>query len=307
MILLILKEANDAENIPEEQKEIYETVFQSHGMKAIDFLHLMSLSERREVKRGEKLITLGGKHNHLHFVQSGRLSVKRANESMPEIHEHQFVGAMSFLTWEGNLAAQNRLKLRKVEQYNQWNSDSNYLFPSSALSSEALFDISYSSIYPSSLDTMKSKPLDAAKSTAETNQDNSSADDGETGLADVTCEVDCVVYSWSFRELRELLVTSPSLGLVFERCLSADLSRKMSTNWSTDARTRWYAELLSHVCESANTPAGAITEREKQWLHRLRQICNVSQSEHEMALARAGWTLQEFEVGHRSHGESPTA
>ena len=87
MVFLILKESNDAENMPYEQKRIYTQVFQDHGMKTIDFLHLMSIAERREVKKGEKLVSLGSKHHHLHFVQAGRLSVRRRNETMPEIHE----------------------------------------------------------------------------------------------------------------------------------------------------------------------------------------------------------------------------
>ena len=52
-------EANDANNLPEEQKEIYDRVFKSHGMKLVDFLHLMSIAERHEIKRNEKLVELG--------------------------------------------------------------------------------------------------------------------------------------------------------------------------------------------------------------------------------------------------------
>ena len=101
MILLLLKESNDAEHIPDEQKDIYETIFQPHGMNMVDFLHLMAISQRREVNKGEKLVSLGLNHHHLHFVKQGRLSVKRSQEVLPEIHEHQFVGAMSFMDWEG--------------------------------------------------------------------------------------------------------------------------------------------------------------------------------------------------------------
>ena len=52
-------EQHDANNLPTEQKKIYDEVFKSHGMKLIDFLHLMSISKRHEIKRKEKLVELG--------------------------------------------------------------------------------------------------------------------------------------------------------------------------------------------------------------------------------------------------------
>ena len=46
------------------------------------------------------------KNNHLHFVQSGRLSVRNKTGYLPSIRENQFVGVLSFLTWEHNLITQ---------------------------------------------------------------------------------------------------------------------------------------------------------------------------------------------------------
>ena len=56
---------------------------------------------------------------------------------------------------------------------------------------------------------------------------NNSDDEGELGQADVTAEEDCVVFSWDFLELDELLTLQTSLGVVFELCISADVNSKM--------------------------------------------------------------------------------
>lgn len=341
MVLLLLKESNDAENIPEEQKEIFKTVFESHGMKAIDFLHLMSHAHRHEVKRGEKLVSLGAKHHHLHFVQSGRLSVQRPGETMPEIHEHQFVGAMSFMTWEGNLAAHQRVRHAKIEHFNHWNSDShfNFTFPSLIGGSES----SSAAEKPSILNNEKGLPVNtktissSSSSTTVLSTDVSGSrgislviNGGEVevreeeeeeeeeeevieeaGLADVTCEVDCVVYSWEFRELRELLISSPNLGLVFERCISADLNLKMSTNWSRD-HLRRYEQLVRWTLETGSgqpvlatkdqtnvqSLAGAsITEKDRLLLSLYRAEYAVTDKEHEQVLHELGWTTEEFLKG----------
>lgn len=39
------------------------------------------------------------------------------------------------------------------------------------------------------------------------------------GVADVICEEDCVLYSWRFKDLHEMLMMQPSLELVLERCV----------------------------------------------------------------------------------------
>ena len=102
------------------------------------------------------------------------------------------------------------------------------------------------------------------------------------GLADVACEVDCVVYSWGFRELRELLVTSPGLGLVFERCISSDLNKKMSTNWSRDTALEKYKHVLNTIISSSShsfssNPDGGsshfITPKDRQILAEFRKVC----------------------------------
>lgn len=41
--------------------------------------------------------------------------------------------------------------------------------------------------------------------------------DGVVGVADVICEEDCVLFSWRFKDLHEMLVVQPALELTLER------------------------------------------------------------------------------------------
>jgi hypothetical protein len=111
MIMLLLKDENAAKQIPEEQKQIYERVFQSKGMKPVDFLHLMSRARRVCLAKGQKIVVEGEIHDHIHLVQSGSFKVTQSHhagvdESEPNIYDvvgdvqaNQFVGEMAFLRY----------------------------------------------------------------------------------------------------------------------------------------------------------------------------------------------------------------
>lgn len=232
MILLLLKESNDAENIPDEQKALYDLIFNNKGMKPVDFLHLMSLSERKEYKKGEKVVTHGNRHHQLHLVKSGRLSVKRDGEELPTIGCNQFVGAMSYLTWENKYDVVSRNKtmkknsaVRMNEMYQAWHAHTYSFFGDEAGDQEV--EIRANGVITAiANDTNNNK-----KEEIDDNQVKQMVDESESyeGMADVTCEEDCVLFSWNFKELRELLLLQPSVGIVFERCISADLNNKMLT------------------------------------------------------------------------------
>lgn len=59
MIALLVKKERDAQNIPEEQKELYLTQFQSAGMLPVEFLQLMSIATRSEHEKGKALALQG--------------------------------------------------------------------------------------------------------------------------------------------------------------------------------------------------------------------------------------------------------
>ena len=109
-------------------KELYDNTFKTYALSPVDFLHLMSVATRREIKKGipdlqnpapallsplslsalshfdcagEKIVEQGRRHQYLNLVQRGRFSVTRDGHVTGEIRMHQFAGAMSFLTWEG--------------------------------------------------------------------------------------------------------------------------------------------------------------------------------------------------------------
>jgi hypothetical protein len=45
-------------------------------MKPVDFLHLISIAERKEYKKGDILVSKGDKHDKLHLVKRGEKSLK---------------------------------------------------------------------------------------------------------------------------------------------------------------------------------------------------------------------------------------
>ncbi len=240
MILLLLKESNDAENIPDEQKALYNVIFNNKGMKPVDFLHLMSLAERKEYKKGEKVVTHGNRHHQLHLVKSGRLSVKRGGEDLPNINCNQFVGAMSYLTWENKYDVESRNKtikksssVRMNEMYQAWHTHTYSFFGDEAGDQEV-------EIRANGVITAIAKDItnnnDNNNNEIDEKQEQQLVEESESyqGMADVTCEEDCVLFSWNFKELRELLILQPSIGVVFERCISADLNNKMLTMMDND-------------------------------------------------------------------------
>ena len=81
------------------------------------------------------------------------------------------------------------------------------------------------------------------------NSNQNPKDDGHLGVADVVCEEDCIVYSWKFKDLHQLISHNPKLGLVFERCLSEDFNKKMSTSWEEEIKSRYKQILLGALMD----------------------------------------------------------
>jgi len=239
MIAHILKEQYDVQNIPNEQMQIYDTVFKVRGMKPVDFLHLMSIAHRHELKKGEKLIMKGTKHHYVHLLQHGRLSVNaNNNEKLSDIKENQFAGAISFVKWQANPETRKKIK-KKIEYHNYhlYNGTTeefghflqNISIWTSSFDDDMAYDTEEIAIVMKSkvASNNKTKLVDSIKY----NSDNEG--DGELGQADVTAEEDCVIFSWDFIELDELLATQTSLGVVFELCISADVNSKMVSMMNT--------------------------------------------------------------------------
>jgi hypothetical protein len=92
MILLLLKENIDADNIPDEEKVLYETLFQSKGMSPVNFLHLISNAKKLELKKGDLIISEKTLNTRVYLVKSGQLTSEKTGSHARVIGENEFVG-----------------------------------------------------------------------------------------------------------------------------------------------------------------------------------------------------------------------
>jgi len=207
MIAVLLSDEADALNIPPDQKMVYEAVFRSRGMTPTDFVRLMRVSERKVVQRGSVLVSSDKESSHLYLLQGGRLTVRdKKGKIVDELLQGQFAGALSFLAFEQSGALRQHLKAKREAQ-------------------KAFRD--------SSSDNVSHSPIiSPAKLGADTGVGDARSQPPTRavfhhGLAEVIAEETCVVYSFPFDAVAELVEGSSALGRALERCLSADLSKKM--------------------------------------------------------------------------------
>uniref|UniRef100_A0A7S3HEK0 Cyclic nucleotide-binding domain-containing protein n=1 Tax=Spumella elongata TaxID=89044 RepID=A0A7S3HEK0_9STRA len=132
MIGLLWKKEHEAHTIPSETKHLFESTFMKKGMTPVDFLHLCKAAERIEVKKGEVIISEKLKNSRVFHVRSGKLSVTQNGTLVRTIQPDQFVGSMSFLSWEDKIdAAQLQRKLHKdtLKNWSNKNSDTELFLP----------------------------------------------------------------------------------------------------------------------------------------------------------------------------------
>jgi len=124
MILYLLKDFNDADNITDEQKEIY-NMFQRKGMNKVDFLHLMNLATRVEAKKGQVLISDKEKNSRVYFIKEGQLVVRLNGTDVRHLHSNQFAGLMTFTTW---MQGQELVDVQKSSVEKRWEQIQHDLF-----------------------------------------------------------------------------------------------------------------------------------------------------------------------------------
>ena len=227
MIAHLLKEQYEVLLIPQEQMQIYDTVFKVRGMKPVDFLHLMSIANRHELKKGEKLIKKGTKHSFVHLLQDGRLSVKTHDEKMITIKENQFAGTVSFVKWQADPETTKQIKKKIKKKIDSLLDNGGEDFDNFLNNIRALWthDDNIELDFEDIAEPMKAKADNSNSS------NNINANNNRTNLyhslnnseVDVTAEEDCIIYSWDFLELEELLATQTQLGIVFGITISADI------------------------------------------------------------------------------------
>jgi CRP-like cAMP-binding protein len=116
---MLLKEENDAYNVPVEKKAMYER-FARKGMSPVDFLQLISAAKRVEVKKGDVIVDEGRKNTRVYFIKSGRLSVIKNGAKIREIQTNQFTGEMSFIRWEERIDTDTYLSKAKKSTNKMW-------------------------------------------------------------------------------------------------------------------------------------------------------------------------------------------
>ena len=124
MIAVLLKEENDASNIPEEKKEMFAR-FERKGMKPVEFLQLISGAKRLELKKGDELVSEHAKNTRVYLVKQGQLSVLKNGSTFRTIQQNQFAGEMSFLQWEDKLDATQYLRKKQKKTLKQWKNKDN--------------------------------------------------------------------------------------------------------------------------------------------------------------------------------------
>jgi CRP-like cAMP-binding protein len=302
MITLLLKEENEASKLPEEETTLYKAVFQKRGMKPVDFLHLISISQRIEFHEGEKIMDEKKKNNRVYLVKKGKLNVVRDGQQIGTIEENQFTGEMSFLSWS-NAVATMQESLQSLNATNSSDNEANKQQTKSLYKFMSLLQ-DYSSF--GSVAALSSSSPTLTSSAAE-NPEN----EGFKVQASVVCDDDeCIVYSWKFRVLHELMTSNPSLGFVFERCLSDDLNRKFSSsahNSSSSASSStatapflkndmkaYYKQILFGGLMDYE-----VNETEKVILTQFREKYAISEEEHEKYLKEFSWTKEEYDLGYK--------
>ena len=107
----------------------------------------------------------------------------------------------------------------------------------------------------------------------------------------MSCLEDCVLYTWTFRDLDQLMRKNPSVGMIFEGCISSEMNRKFSTEDPTKS-LRNYEEMLH-----AAMMDGELKESDKERLTEYRTSHGIGDEEHMRIVKDLGWTLADFEAG----------
>lgn len=281
MIALLIKDDLAADKLSTEEKQLYHEVFQTKGMSRVEFVHLMAKAKRMAAAPEEMLVTDAKRNTRVYLVQSGRVSVRKAGVEVASIGPNNFVGEMSFLTWQTRKEAD----LRAAASSNA----SDPIPPAEV--SQGVGGYYLSSWYSWAAATVTTavqlvNPIPEDHSNA-----NATAATGEYGHADAVAVTDCVLYYWRFKDLREMKLQNPSMGMALERCISDDLNKKMISTREQEMRERYKQLVLGATVD------GVLTEQAKALLMGGKERFRVSDIEHDKILKEIGWSPEEYITG----------
>lgn len=294
MIALLLKELNDAEYIPDEQKMVYEAVFKGFGMTPVEFSRLVARAKRVTHEKGHNLITHGTTHHTIHLLLTGKLAVIKDEHVIGCVSKNEFAGEMAFIRWQ-NVIKRNK-ELASPSSHS----------PMITFSVPTVY-VPFTAAWGNKLSQHPSAAAvdgDAAISTTLAPASGRVHDQNEkkkalteklqkevVGSADVVCDEDCTMYTWDFEALHELFEDDPKIRMVFEQCISFGLNQKITSKNYRENNNRY-----RHLLKGALL-GGHVTAEAREQLAQFRIHRTIAISDHEAMLEDLGWSLDAFEAG----------
>jgi len=105
MIAILLDERFQSREFPEEEEELYQSLFFPSGISRPDFLHLMEICRKRRADECGCLAKQGAPQTKLCLVLDGKAKVYRDGQVIAVLRKNQFFGEMSFINFrEAHLA-----------------------------------------------------------------------------------------------------------------------------------------------------------------------------------------------------------
>ena len=310
MLGILIKSARDASVLPDEQKKLYSEFFQEHGMHSIEFMQLMSIAKRHEFKTGDYLAMQGKKRDKLHLIVAGQGKVVRDDEQIGTLNQNQFVGEMSYLAWEAKQAKRRKVgndsvnsngpssgqtsgsmtmmanapsegKVETSEKGSWLSASMAWLSGAVSYTTDAL-----STSNPSTSGLGFTLPPKAAHVIGVANEDM-------IGSASVVCTEPCVVYTFSFPDLDSLSRKSETIASTLEKCMSADLNKKLIRSIEKGPERRYKDMMEYFLASNDETASSLLSEREARYLEEFRKKTKIPEQEHERILRECGWTKEE--------------
>ena len=319
LLIQLFKEANDADNLPEEQKQLFLEVFKDLGnMKMVDVLHLMMIANRKEFVSGSNIVNAGKKRTHLYIVVKGRCKIVNSKgDVVGEIGPNECICENAFVTWKNAKIKMDHLKAQQALE--QERSVVSLIYQDETSKNKNIItnldgdtpqkEVNWSGnaynvavnmtpwLFP-----VNETPLakqddehfedDAIFKNAIENDDSEESGDWQlVGKFNVVASEDVVVYKWRFDILHEMIQKRPAIGIVFERLVSKGLNNKMIHTASKE-KLRNYKQMLAGA-----VMGDKVTARKRQHLADYREKFNVTSEDHNIMIAKLGWTPEDFEVG----------
>ena len=99
MMGVLLKEVYDAENLPDEMRELYVNgKFDERGFSKVHFMKLFAQGHERVFPKGEHMTTKGQTLDKLCYIVNGKATASDSNKLILEsVEPYHFIGEFSYL------------------------------------------------------------------------------------------------------------------------------------------------------------------------------------------------------------------